>query len=84
MVRRRPSKSGRSRSSRLRVNRDTFHFILGETEDLITKERTRLRHQQTEWQLALTLYKNPQRFRLDIKIETHHPSKTIYPSVSTS
>ena len=43
MVRRRPSKSGRSRSSRLRVNRDTFHFILGETEDLITKERTRFK-----------------------------------------
>ena len=25
---------------RLRVNRDTFHFILGEIEDLITKETT--------------------------------------------
>ena len=43
---------------RLRVNRDTFHFILGEIEDLITKETTRFKKPTSpECQLALTLYR---------------------------
>ena len=53
---------------RLRFNRDTFHFILEET-DLITKETTRFKKPtSTEQQLALPhCKKNPQRFRLDIR-----------------
>ena len=43
---------------RLRVNRDTFHFILGEIEDLITKETSRFKKLTSpECQLALTLYR---------------------------
>ena len=43
---------------RLRVNRDTFHFILGEIEDLITKETMRFKKPTNpECQLALTLYR---------------------------
>ena len=43
---------------RLRVNRDTFHFLLGEIEDLITKETTRFKKPTSpECQLALTLYR---------------------------
>ena len=43
---------------RLRVNRDAFHFILGEIEDLITKETSRFKKLTSpECQLALTLYR---------------------------
>ena len=42
---------------RLPVNRDTFHFILGEIENLISKETTRFKKPTSqECQLALTLY----------------------------
>ena len=39
------------------INWETFHFILGEIEDLITKETTRFKEPTTPGcQLALTLY----------------------------
>lgn len=44
---------------RLRVSRDTFEFILGETKDLIKKEPTRMKPHPTPpaTQLALCLYR---------------------------
>ena len=50
-------------NKRLRVNRDIFHFILEEIEDLITKETTRFKKPTSpEYQLTFTLYKKPLTF----------------------
>ena len=50
--------SGSQFKKGLRVNRDTFHLILGEIQDLITKETMRFKKPTSpECQLALTLYR---------------------------